>query len=33
VQLVTLCYRGRTIVVQQKFVARLLAKGATLGPC
>jgi Prealbumin-like fold domain len=31
--LVTLCFRGNTIVVQQKFVARLLAQGATLGPC
>jgi Prealbumin-like fold domain len=31
--LVTMCFRGRTIVVQQKFVAALLAQGATLGPC
>jgi hypothetical protein len=31
--LVTMCFRGNTIVVQQKFVARLLAQGATLGPC
>jgi hypothetical protein len=31
--LVTLCFRHKTIVVQQKFVARLLAQGATLGPC
>ena len=31
--LVTLCLRGNTITVQQKFVARLLALGATLGPC
>jgi len=31
--LVTMCYHGRTIVVQEKFVARLLAQGATLGPC
>ena len=31
--LVTLCFRGSTIVVQQKFVARLLAQGARLGPC
>jgi hypothetical protein len=32
-QLVTMCLHGRTIVVQQRFVARLLAQGATLGPC
>jgi Prealbumin-like fold domain len=31
--LVTLCFHGRTIVVQQKFVASLLAQGAKLGPC
>jgi Prealbumin-like fold domain len=32
-ELVTLCFRGSTIVVQQRFVASLLARGATLGPC
>jgi hypothetical protein len=32
-ELVAMCFRGRTIVVQQKFVASLLARGATLGPC
>jgi prealbumin domain-containing protein len=31
--LVSLCLRNRTITVQQKFVAGLLARGATLGPC
>jgi large repetitive protein len=31
--LVTLCFHNRTIVVQQKFVAALLAQGARLGPC
>jgi hypothetical protein len=31
--LVTMCFRGATIVVQQRLVARLLAQGATLGPC
>jgi hypothetical protein len=31
--LVTLCFRNRTIVVQQKFVAGLVARGARLGPC
>jgi hypothetical protein len=32
-RLVTLCFNNRTITVQQKFVAGLLARGATLGPC
>jgi len=31
--LVTICFRGKTIVVQQKFVDALLSRGATLGPC
>jgi hypothetical protein len=30
---VTLCFRGHTMVVPQKVVAALLARGARLGPC